>query len=152
MDTLSENLILLNAILRYHASNFQMLHWNAVGEDFNDAHANISTDYYKLCDSYIDLTAEMVGRLDYFVYDYATVAQVAEDEKWSSVNSEELYTRDEVISISDQLLAEVVSVVEACLDSDEVNTSKNAGIRSGLENMQDEFDLQVRYVNKRRGM
>ena len=55
-------LIKLNAVLRLYHQNFLNLHWNSAGEEFNDAHKGISTDYYELCDKYIDTTAEMICR------------------------------------------------------------------------------------------
>lgn len=145
-----EELIMLNALLRYHKSGFLNLHWNASGEEFDDAHKDISTDYYELCDAYIDTTAEMVARLDDFPLNFDEVAETAKENNWTSVQSDTLYSRAQIIEISQTLLSEILDAITDCLASEDLQLVENSGIRSDLEAIQEEFDLQVRYINKRR--
>lgn len=143
-------LIKLNAILRFHESNFENLHWNTQGEEFDDAHKDITTGYYELCAEHIDTTAEMIARLGGFPFNYSEVAEVASELGWTEVQSDRLYTRPEIIQIAQQLLTEILAVIAECLSSADMAAVENAGIKSELESIQEAFDLQGRYINKRR--
>ena len=43
-----------------------------------------------------------------------------------------------------------VELIGNCLESEEMKATINAGIKSTLESMLDEFDIQYRYINKRK--
>lgn len=152
---LSNSLLLLNAVLRVYHSNFLNLHWNSVGEEFNDAHKNISTDYYELCDKYIDSTAEMVARLGVNPYNYRDAYNALGNCKSLEViniDTSVLYNRKSIIELSDKMLGGIINILEICLLSEELEDVSNTGIRSDLEAMHSEIDLQYRYINKRRMM
>lgn len=142
------NLVKLNAMLRVYNSNFLNLHWNTVGEEFNDAHKGISTDYYELCDKYVDTTAEMIARFGINAPNYIEVANMASD--FIVVDSTKLYTRKEIIEYADKMLGDICKCIVTCLAEDCMKEGYNTGIRSDLEAMHSEFDLQYRYINKRR--
>ena len=45
----------------------------------------------------------------------------------------------------------ILNLIENALDMDEIaNDKSNVGIKSTLESMHEKFDLQYRYINKRR--
>ena len=50
------------------------------------------------------------------------------------------------------MLGDIVTAIGNCLESEEMKATINAGIKSTLESMLDEFDIQYRYINKRRMM
>lgn len=143
-------LIKLNALLRVNESNFLNLHWNASGEDFNDSHKGITTDYYELCNKYVDITAEMITRFGKNPLNFIEICKVAEKCEFVIVDSQRLYTRKEIIEFSQTMLKDIISILVECLDDIELKNTINAGIKSTLENMLEEFDLQYRYINKRR--
>lgn len=143
-------LIKLNALLRLYESNFLNLHWNAKEEDFNDSHKGISTDYYELTSKYIDVTAEMICRLGKCPLNYKEVCILSEKSGNIFVESQKLYDRKDIIELSDKMLSDIVNNITTCLESEEMQSSINAGIKSTLESMLEEFDIQYRYINKRR--
>lgn len=147
-------LIKLNAILRLYHQNFLNLHWNSAGEEFNDAHKSISTDYYELCDKYIDTTAEMICRLGGNPLNYIQVVEFLtnQDSKYFVTDSSKMYERKDIIKWSDVMLGDILKNIEEVLEDDEAEDSCNIGIKSDLEAMHSEFDLQYRYINKRRMM
>jgi DNA-binding ferritin-like protein len=179
--TTGEALIKLNAILRLHHSNFLNLHWNSVGIDFDDSHKGITTDYYELCDKYIDSTAEMAcittvnppnyidvirilntvvvqnpnpeerlsGSKDSDVDAYKSLIE-SNDEvyKYIVIDSNKLYTREEIVKFADIMLADIVCAIEECLSSNDID--EYIGIKSDLEAMYSEVDLQLSYINRRR--
>lgn len=145
-------LLVLNAILRLYHANFLNLHWNSKGEEFNDAHKSISTEYYELCEKYIDLTAEMAARLGGNPLNYVQVAIFAQKEDKPLVDSKILYTRKQIIEYADCMLGDVIVAIKACLEDSCMENTINAGIKSDLEAMLNDFDIQYRYINKRRMM
>ena len=144
-----ESLIKLNAILRFHSSNFQNLHWNAAGEEFDDAHKDITTGYYELCEKYIDVTAEMIARLDGFALNFWEVSEMSEGQ-WTGVASDRLYSRTDICEIAAGLLEEINNCICECLSSAIMQDVENAGMKSTLEAMQDEFDIEDIFINTRR--
>lgn len=169
-----DKLLLLNALLRVYHDNFLNLHWNSIGEEFNDAHKSISTDYYELCDKYIDSTAEMIARLGKNPYNYKEVCSVVfpqvqepvvKESSYSSlleysdlavgyilIDSNILYTRKDIIEKSNIMLKDILRLIEDCLSAEGSDNIENVGIKSDLEAMHSEFDLQYRYINRRRIM
>lgn len=145
-------LLVLNALLRIYNANFLNLHWNCRGEEFNDAHKSISTEYYELCDKYIDLTAEMAARLGGNPLNYIQVAIYAQKEDKPIVDSKILYTRKDIIEYADCMLGDIVNSIKECLEDPCMENTINAGIKSDLETMLNDFDIQYRYINKRRMM
>lgn len=147
-----DKLIELNAVLRLYHSNFLNLHWNSKGEKFDEAHKRITTEYYELCDKYIDSTAEMVTRFNHNPLNYLGVAELANkaSDVLCIVDSNILYSWADIIKYSDKMLGDILKIVEACLLDPEMEKINNAGIKSDLEAMHSEFDLHYRYINKRR--
>jgi DNA-binding ferritin-like protein len=144
------NIIKLNAMLRVYNSNFLNLHWNSAGEEFNDSHKSISTDYYELCDKYIDVTAEMAARLGENAPNFGEVAEIARQEQFVAVESTRLYNRKDIIQIADTMLKDICMCIVECLAEEIINSPINVGIKSDLEAMASAFDIEYRYINKRR--
>jgi DNA-binding ferritin-like protein len=142
------SLIELNAMLRVYNANFLNIHWNAATENFDDIHKGITTDYYELCDKYIDITAEMIARFGVNAPNYIEVAKIADEKQFLVVDSGVLYDRATTINLSDKMLGDICKHIVVCLD--EIKETYNSGIKSDLEAMLSEFDLQYRYINKRR--
>ena len=145
-------LVVLNSLLRVYASNFSVLHWNSIGEEFNDAHRNIAGEYEELCSKYVDVTAEMATRLGVNPLNYAEVLDLFNnsDRQCLIVDSKKFYTRKDIIVIADKLFTDITSLIAATIESEELQAPINAGIRSELESILNDFDLQYRYINKRR--
>jgi DNA-binding ferritin-like protein len=147
------NLFDLHVALRLYHSNLLNLHWNSHGMDFNDSHKSITTEYYELCDKYIDITAEMLARLNVYAPNYIEVVQYISksSENFHVVDSKKLYTREEIVSLIDTMLESILSFIAKSLNDEEIKDNiTNVGIKSDLEAMYSEFDLQYRYINKRR--
>lgn len=147
------NLYNLHIALRVYHSNLLNLHWNSHGMDFNDSHKDITTEYYELCDKYIDITAEMLARLNIFAPNYIEVVDYMSksEDKFHIVDSAKLYSREEIVALVDKMFESILFYIEKSLEDEEIkNNIKNVGIKSDLESMYSEFDLQYRYINKRR--
>ena len=145
-------LIMLNSVLRVYCSNFSVLHWNAAGEEFNDAHRGIAEEYEDLFHKYVDVTAEMATRLGYNPLNYVEVVELLKncDKDYVLIDSTKLYTRKEMIGLADKMLADICDIISATIEDESLKAPINAGIRSELESILNDFDLQYRYINRRR--
>lgn len=145
-------LIMLNSVLRVYCSNFSVLHWNAAGEEFNDAHRSIAEEYEGLFHKYVDVTAEMATRLGSNPLNYGEVFELMKqcEKDYLLVDSKKLYSRKDICELADKMLADICDIISATIEWEGLAAPINAGIRSELETMLNEFDLQYRYINKRR--
>ena len=135
-----------------YRSNFQNLHWNSVGENFDNAHKEISTDYYEMVSGTVDQIAEMLTRFGVNPPNYVEVLDIIKsaEKDYLMVGSAQLYDRTAIVKLSDTMLKDIVDALVACLDSDEMKQTLNAGIKSTLEAILEDYDLQYRYINKRK--
>lgn len=143
----------LNALFRLYEANFRNLHWNSKGLDFNDSHKSITSEYYEMMSDDIDVTAEMIVRLDENPLNYIEITQfIQEDQesKYLVVASGDLYDRLSIVKFADVMLGDICKCIEECLAEDAINAPENIGIKSDLETMHGKYDLQYRYINKRR--
>jgi len=142
----------LHIALRLYHANLMNLHWNAKGEDFNDSHKSITSEYYDLCYKYIDITAEMLARLNITCPNYIEAAKWMQESeaKYFVVDSNRLYTRAQIIQLADYMFKGILNLIEYTLAEDLMKDPRNTGIKSDLESMHSEFDLQSRYINARR--
>lgn len=152
MEGKRDMLIMLNSVLRVYCSNFSVLHWNAAGEEFNDAHRSIAEEYEDLFHKYVDVTAEMATRLGSNPLNYVEVYDLMKDceKNYLLVDSKKLYSRKEIIGLADKMLADICDLLSATIEWEELKAPINAGIRSELESILNDFDLQFRYINRRR--
>ena len=72
------------------------------------------------------------------------------ERKCLIVDSKRLYTRKDIIEIASKMFTDIVELLSATIESEELQAPINAGIRSELESILNDFDLQYRYINKRR--
>lgn len=147
-----DKLIELNAMLRLYESNYRNLHWNSKGIDFNDSHKSITTDYYEMISESIDEVAEFISRLGGNAPNYMEVCEIlnSQERRYLIVNSSELYSREQIVQLSDTMLNDICTLISECLEDSDMQETINAGIKSDLESMLSKYDLQARYINKRR--
>jgi len=149
---MNNNLLELHSVLRLYCSNLSNLHWNSCGEEFNDAHVNITDGLIDLFHKWIDPVGEMLTRLGINPLNYAEVFDLIKNSSndYFIAESAKMYNRKEIITIADVMLKDIVTLICTVLDSEEMKATINAGIKSELEGMLNDFDLQYRYLNKRR--
>ena len=147
-----DKLIELNAMLRLYESNYRNLHWNSKGIDFNDSHKSITTDYYEMISESIDEVAEFISRLGGNAPNYMEVCEIlnSQERRYLIVNSSELYSREQIVQLSDTMLNDICTLISECLEDSDMQETINAGIKSDLESMLSKYDLQAIYINKRR--
>ena len=145
---------LLNAVMRLHESNIRNLHWNSAGEVFNDAHKEITTEYYELLSNNVDKTAELLAMFGINAPNYIEVIQTIKEAgtEYMLVNSNKLYNRAEIIKIMDDIFNDIIIILTDILEDEEMQQTENAGVKSELETMLFTFDFQRRYINRRRSM
>ena len=148
----NNSLLELHSVLRLYCANLSNLHWNSCGEEFNDAHVNITDGLIDLFHKWIDPVGEMLTRLDINPLNYAEVFDLIKNSSndYFIADSTKRYNRKEIITIADVMLKDIVTLLCSVLESEEMKATINAGIKSELEGMLNDFDLQYRYLNKRR--
>ena len=143
-------LIELDAVLRLYEQNFRNLHWNAKGNDFDDSHKAITTEYYEMISDDVDKVAEMEAILGIDPMNFTEAADyiVKSERSFITVESNKHYTRAEIIEISNTMLLDICASLTAAIE--EISNPLDAGIRAELENLLYNYTLQARYINKRR--
>lgn len=143
-------LVILDALLRLYEQNFRNLHWNAKGEDFNDSHKSITTEYYEMVSEDVDKIAEILAMLGTNPCNYPQAMDIIgqQAEKYLIVDNSKLYTRAEIIEISEIMFNDICNLLSESIE--ELNNPLDAGIRSELETLLYNYTLQHRYINKRR--
>ena len=143
---------LLNAMMRLYESNIRNLHWNAAGEEFNDAHKSITEEYYELMAENIDKTAEILGIYDFLAPNYVEVLLIlkSSEKEFKLVESDKLYNRAEIIELIDIMFGDIIEILEDILENGDEDLEMNAGVKSELENILYTFTFQKNYINKRR--
>ena len=67
------------------------------------------------------------------------------------VPTDRLYTRKEIVKVTQSILGDIVNAIIAVLKSDQIaNTDENIGIKSWYESLLESYDLEYRYLNARR--
>ena len=142
----------LYCVLVLYHQNFRNLHWNSVGENFDDAHKEIAKDYYEMTDDTIDTVAEMMGRLGVNPPNYAEVFNEVSNSSndYMVVESTELYDRTAIVKMSDKMLTDITALLAATIQDQIMQEPINAGMRSELETILNDYDIQARYINKRK--
>ena len=143
----------LLAVLTLYRSNFQNLHWNAKGIDFDNAHKEITTDYYEMVNGTIDQIAEMATRNGINPMNLIDLVNSINNSErnYYSVDASQLYSREDIVQASDIMLKDIIDLLISLHGSEEImNTPINIGFRSTIESIIDQYDLQYRYINKRK--
>jgi len=143
-------LVELDATLRLYEQNFRNLHWNSKGNDFNDSHKSITTEYYEMVSADVDAIAEMEAILGIDPLNYTETADyiVKSEKQFITIQSNKHYTRAEIIEISNTMLLDICAVLSDAIE--ELSNPLDAGIRSELETLLYKYTVEARYINKRR--
>lgn len=140
------------ALFTYYQYNFHMLHWKSKGKGFDTAHKDITDQYYNMTFEDIDVLAEFMLRQNINPPSYKEILEILEesDIKVITIDKDENYDIDDVVKYSQKMLEDIVeSLIKVC-KSDEIQQDVNIGIRAELESMLNKYDLECRYLNKRR--
>ena len=140
------------SVLIIYQHNFRILHWKASGNNFNMIHEWADT-YYNTLNTYIDKIAEISMRLNQNPVNYKEAAELLEsysDHDFTLLDANDDYYIDCFTSCCDVMFADILKCIEELLQSSELEDIKNVGIKSDLESMYSEIDLQYRYINARR--
>ena len=147
-----EKINVLCSVLRLYESNFRLLHWNAVGSDFNDSHVSITTNYYEEISDTIDKIAEIGCMLNIMPLNYQETLEVIDSSeyKFLSIDSKKLYTRKEIVSMSDIMLGDICKLLIEVIQDEKIQLPENIGIKSDLEGILAKYITEHRFINKRR--
>ena len=150
MEKLINNLKILDAVLRLYEQNFRNLHWNSYGEDFNDSHKSITTEYYELLSDIIDKVAEMMCMSHCSPANYLEAYELVNSSfsKRILIDSNKLYTRKEIVLLSQKMFEDLANLISNVIES--YKNPIDAGIRSEFESILYQITLQYRYINERR--
>ena len=134
-------------LLTVSESNFRMLHWMAEGRKFREMHSDADS-FRSMVSEDIDAVAEMILRDS----DEIPSLRVISNNLQAIIDTRgELIEYEKYIAYCKRIFAGILDAIEACLKTDEIaNNIKNVGIKAALESMYDKYDLQARYLIKRR--
>lgn len=150
METMKE----LLAVLLIHETNFKVLHWMACGSEFDSYHKDTTSEYYDMCSDKADEVAEMILRMGGSIINYAEALDIIDDSELDHlmIKSDCCYKASDIQENSQIMFADILGLIETALQDDNIaNNIKNVSIKASLESMHGDFDLQYRYLNKRRG-
>lgn len=140
----------LQTNLTIFANNVKMLHWNCKGNEFGAVHDGLTNDLYDKMTDDIDRVAEMMIRLSIRPLNLYEVVQIGEENDIPVVSSNYLYQKEDVYKYIQKMLIEIIGNIEEALQVDMIQDVKNTGIRSDLEAMHNEYDIERRFKNARR--
>ena len=140
----------LQSNLTIFANNIKMLHWNCKGDEFGYMHDELTNDLYEKMTDDVDRVAEMMIRLSLRPLNLYEVVQIGEENDIPVVNSNYLYEKEEVYKHIQKMLIVIMRNIEETLELDVIQDMKNTGIRSDLEAMHNEYDIERRFKNARR--
>lgn len=148
---MNEQLVLF-AMLQLHKSNFQVLHWKSVGSEYDTMHKDVTTDYYEKLADDADVVAENLMRQGIDPGNYFSVIRILrETNNLFFVDETKSYRREEIVAKTDEIFKILLDQIAKCLLSPEIKDDiKNVGIKSFYEGLYDKYDLEYRFLNKRR--
>ena len=151
------NFKILTALFTVYANNFKVLHWGAIGKQFDKIH-EISEKYYNLLSEDLDVIAEMALRMNIhptvFFEAVKTLADVEGKEFFIFETYEDINYVD-FTKISTVMLQDIVICLTEMLkldyfDTEDPDTALNVGIKAELEGLINKYDLEARYLSSRR--
>ena len=140
----------LQTNLTIFANNVKMLHWNCKGNEFGAVHDGLTNELYDKMTDDVDRVAEMMIRLSLRPLNLYEVVEIGEENDTPVVNSNYLYEKEEVYKYIQKMLIVIMKNIEETLELDAIQDIKNTGIRSDLEAMHNEYDIERRFKNARR--
>lgn len=149
-----EKIKLLCSVMRFYESNFRLLHWNSVGKEFNDVHVSITTKYYEDLGDDIDKVAEIGCMLNVMPLNYDEVIVNIQDNQFNvlKIESNKLYTRKQIVEFTDTMLGDICKLLVDAIQDETIQLPDNTGIKSDLEAMHSKYNLEYKFINKRRMM
>lgn len=144
------NLREFSAVLTVYAHNFHVLHWGATGRKFDRIH-NLADEYYQMITGDIDVVAEQAMRLGQNPGGYLENVKIIEasNSNFLCLDYEEV-NFEEFAKYTDAMLDHILLCLRELLASEAAQALENVGIKATLEGLYDKYDLQKRYLNKRR--
>ena len=139
------------AALLVYRHNLQILHWMANGESFLTIHEQ-AQKYYELLTKDIDTVAEMYLRYSNTIVNYKEAYELIEhsDHAFLVVSGNDFCDMEAFTTFSGQMFNDLKYCIETLLtDQEEFESIKAVGVKSELENMHNEYDLQANYILKR---
>lgn len=130
-------------------ANFRMLHWMCSGDKFEQMHTN-SDSYRDMTCEDIDAVAEMILRV---TNNIPTIKSVSNYPNAIIDTHGNLINFDTWCSYTEKIFNGILDSISDCLKEESIaNDVTNVGIKASLESMYDKYDLQARYLIKRRMM
>lgn len=152
MDESLNPQIVLFSMLQLHKENFKMLHWKVCGHHFDNMHNNVTSKYYDMMADDVDVVAENLMRQGINpvnIIKAISIATKLQDAVFVNANID--YSRDDVISITDRIFYQLLRQIEVILNTAEIKDNiQNVGIKAYYESLHDKYDLEYRFLNKRR--
>lgn len=142
----------LTAVFVFEAHNFKVLHWMAKGKQFDRVHTKLSSDYYDMVSADADVVAEYGLRLDETVPSYPDVLSILKDSdiQFEVVEGSDFIDYETFVEKTNHILGCILKSLFAVYENEEVKKIENVGIKSGIEGLIDKYDLEMRFLNKRR--
>lgn len=147
----SEFKVLLSGMILYR-HNFRVLHWNAKGEKFDRIH-QLADEYSEMLHGDIDTVAEMLMRLSQDPPSYDEVVEILRNDTdidFKIIDGKAFYDYEEFSKLSNSMLNDILVSISNVLGTEEIAEFNNVGIKAELEGLYNKYDLQYRYLNKRR--
>ena len=141
----------LLAVFIIYGHNFKVLHWQANGHRFDRIH-KLANEFYDYLADDTDTIAEMAARVGQNSLGYIEAAETLKslDGKFVVVEADKLYNFEQFADITNAMFDGILKALMVAHESEEIADIKNIGIKSELESIYNKYDLQMRYLNKRR--
>lgn len=151
------NFRILTALFTIYANNFKVLHWGAIGKQFDRIH-EISEKYYNMISEDLDVIAEMALRMNIHPTVFFEAVKVLADVEGKEFFIFETYEDIDYVDfakISTVMLQDIVMCLSEmlqldCFNSEDSDTAINVGIKAELEGLINKYDLEARYLSSRR--
>lgn len=146
------NLTQLLSLLLLYRHNFQVIHWNLEGEQFDRYHELANKYYDKLADD-LDSVAEMTGMFDDehvvgYMEAYETISKSPED--YVQVTSNSHPDGEKAAEYFDTMLMDITKAIQKVLSEDKIQDPANVGVKAELEGMHFYYAKEWKYFNRRR--
>ena len=142
----------LLARLMVYETNMRVLHWQVTGKGFDRAHSGITDPMTDQIHSDVDVVAEKLIMIGGTPLDYLGVIRIIKescpDVKFASADTS--YSVKEVYSAVEGICASICHSIEECLADPVIQKPNNVSIKARLEGMHEYYDLQMRFLNRRR--
>ena len=151
------NFKILTALFTIYANNFKVLHWGAMGKQFDKIH-EISEKYYNMISEDLDVVAEMALRMNIHPTVFFEAVKILADVDGKEFFIFETYEDIDYVDftkISTVMLQDIVTCLTEMLQLDYFNSEDsdnaiNIGIKAELEGLINKYDLEARYLSSRR--